>query len=187
MSLAEVSVLAGGWSARGYDLQRLPGHVIGVNDAGILARCDTVVSMDRLWTENRWSQLKALIRPSWIRAAALKNIPPQWPDWLNRFDCDHTSAVMSDAPAVLNGTNSGLCAVNLAYQLRPEVLRLYGMDLARGPNGERHWYPDYPWQAPGKGTGAGTFVAWQVHLARAIDQCAKAGIKVEMMRVGEGA
>lgn len=182
MSPAEVSILAGGWSARAYDVQRLPGHVIGVNEAGILARCDAIVSMDRLWTESRWAQLQALARPAWIRAAALKKIPPHWPHWLRRFECDHTSAVMSDDPAVLNGTNSGLCAVNLAFQLRPRVLRLYGMDLSNGPNGERHWWPDYDFKPAGKGTSDGSFRAWRGHLDEGLRQCREAGIVVEIMR-----
>lgn len=88
---------------------------------------------------------------------------------------------MSDKPGVLNGTNSGLCAVNLAYQMRPKVLRLYGMDLKRGPKGERHWYPPYPWN-PAKGTSDGTFAKWKADLWDAIRQCKREGIHVELMK-----
>jgi hypothetical protein len=105
--------------------------VIGVNDAALHARVDAAISMDRLWTEHRWPDLTAKVLPTWIRRSALKNIGGR-PFWLRPFECDHTSAEMTDAVGPLNGTNSGLCAVNLAFQLRPRLIRLYGMDLANG-------------------------------------------------------
>lgn len=178
----EVSVLAGGWSARRHDVQALPGLVIGVNESAVLARCHIAVSMDRLWTEARWARLLDLGIPAWLRRAALIRIPER-PPWVTVFDCDYVSATMvDDTPRVLNGTNSGLCAVNLAFQLRPQVLRLYGMDLAQGPKGERHWYPPYPWVPPGKGTGGNTFAKWRQDLAKALKQCREAGIRTEVMR-----
>lgn len=182
-----VSILAGGWSARSYDVHRLPGYVIGVNDAGLYGRCDAIVSMDRLWTEARWSWMCGTKRAAWIRRAALKNIPPNWPGYVTAFECDHEAAQMSDDPRVLNGTNSGLCAVNLAYRMRPKALRIYGMDLKRGPNGERHWYADYDFKPPEKGTGDGTFKAWRDDLSAAVAQCQARGIEVQIMRGAKGA
>lgn len=176
----EISILAGGWSASRYDLGHLSGLVVGVNDSVLHVRCGAAVSMDRLWTENRWSDLQQRGIPAWIRRAALVNIQHR-PAWLTSFECDHTSSLMSDDPGILNGTNSGLCAVNLAYQMRPRLIRLYGMDLKRGPKGERHWYPPYPWN-PNKGTGDNTFAKWRQDLNRAIAQCKAAGIRVELMR-----
>ena len=176
-----ISVLAGGWSARHHDVHRLPGTVIGCNDAALFGRCDIAISMDRLWTEYRWDRLISLHIPTWIRDAALKNIPPNWPGWLNRFACDHESSIMSDEPGVLNGTNTGLCAVNLAYQFRPRRLYLYGMDLVVGPHGERHWYPDYEFKPKGSGTSSGTFAKWRQDLNRALKQCQVVGIETNIM------
>jgi len=173
----EVTILCGGWSASRFDLQRLPGWVLGVNDAALHARCDAVLSMDRLWTEHRWERIRDMLVPVWIRRAALKNIQGR-PFWLHDFDCDHTTAELSDQPGVLNGTNSGLCALNLAYQMRPRLIRLYGMDLKRGPRGEHHFYPDYDFKPAGKGTSDGKFAEWRADLARAVAQCRAKGIEV---------
>ncbi|HVJ44721.1 MAG TPA: hypothetical protein VM639_24705 [Dongiaceae bacterium] len=175
-----ITVLAGGWSAGLLDLARLPGFVIGVNDSAIHARCDHVVSMDRLWTEHRAAHLAFCNVPAHIRGAALKNVKP-WPA-LQRFDCDHRSAVFSDDPGILNGTNSGLCAFNLAYQMRPKQIFLVGFDMQRGPNGEGHWFQDYSW-APGGATKQGKYNAWAMEFHCAGGKCSAAGI--EVLNIGE--
>lgn len=173
-----ISILAGGYSATHYDIQNLPGYVLGVNDACLYGKCDAYLSMDRLWTEGRWDWLCQNPKPAWIRDAAVKKIK-QWPSWMTVFNCDYRSSVMSDDPTILNGTNSGLCAVNLAYQLRPSRIELYGMDLATGPKGERHFYPPYPW-SPTSGTTTGKFQQWQRDLNSAIRQCRDAAIVVKV-------
>lgn len=172
-----VTVLAGGWSAKPY-LDRLPGLVIGVNDAALRVRCDMAVSMDRLWTEHRWEEIVATAKPAHIRRAALQNISAR-PDWLSVFECDHTSTKLSDTPGRLNGTHSGLCALNLAYQLRPERVVLAGFDMGKGPTGEAHWYPPYPW-APQGATSTGKFKAWASQFETAARQCSAAGVAVEI-------
>jgi hypothetical protein len=151
--LETISVVAGGWSVSQIELARIPGTIIAINDSAIhLPRFDIVVSMDRLWTEYRWAELRRLQRPAHIRRAAMKSMPGEkWP-WLRLFDCDHTSPVFTDQVGVLNGTNSGLCGFNLAYQMRPRKILLFGFDMKRGPNGEAHWFPDYPWAKPGGAT-----------------------------------
>ena len=156
----EITCLAGGWSAEPY-LDRLAGYVIGVNDAGLLAPCDAIVSMDRVWAEHRWGQLVERAGPTWLRKA-----PPDRPPWLTVFACDHESTIFSDQPGRLNGTHSGFCALNLAYQMRPRRLALVGFDMGKGPNGEAHWFEDYPW-APAGATSGGKFKAWagQFHTA----------------------
>lgn len=175
-----ITILAGGWSAGLLDLTRLPGFVIGVNDSVIHARCDHAVSMDRLWTEHRAEHLAFCNVPAHIRAAALKNVTP-WPA-LERFECDHKSAVFSEVPGILNGTNSGLCAFNLAYQVRPKRIFLVGFDMQRGPGGESHWFEDYPW-APGGATKAGKYREWAEEFHLAGGKCHAAGI--EVINVGE--
>lgn len=176
-----VTVLAGGWSASQCDLERLPGIVIGVNDAGLLApRVDRIVSMDRLWTEHRFDQLEALGKPSHIRRCALINLDNALCNWLQPFYCDHNSITLSDSADTLNGTHSGFCALNLAYQLRPLELLLVGFDLKRGPKDEAHWFPQYPW-VQGHASSRGKLTAWSQQFAVAGRQLAKAGIKASIV------
>jgi hypothetical protein len=176
-----ISILAGGWSAKSLDKSKLPGVVIGVNDSAIHAKCDIALSMDRLWTEHRWANLQALgsmRRIAYIREAALKNISAR-PSWLHPFHCDHTLTELSDDRRTLNGTNSGMCALNLAYQMFPKTIILFGFDMCRGPNGETYWWPsEYPWARPGGGTGNKRYSEWSAQFARAQEQCKAQGIEV---------
>lgn len=155
-----VSVVAGGWSFRGDGwLERsesLPGTVIGVNDAGLLlVRCDEIVSMDRLWTEGRWTAMCRLRRQAWIRVAALKRKTEQETidnvDWLRMFACDNMSVKLSDDDVSIHGTNSGVCGVGRAWKHRPKEIYLFGFDMQPGPGGQAHWYPQYEWQPKTKG------------------------------------
>lgn len=178
----KISILAGGWSASHHNVKDLPGFVLGVNDAIVYGRCDAGVSMDRLWFENRWSFLLKYPLPFWTRMATIKQkymlpIPP----WMTICDCDYKTAKMSDDCGVLNGTNSGLFAVNVAYQLRPSELFIFGMDGTLGPRGETHWYGDYSFKT-GKGTSPGTYSKWQCDLSLALKQCQNAGIEIRIMK-----
>ncbi len=92
------------------------------------------------------------------------------------FANDHRSTVLSDEAGRLNGTHSGFCALNLAYQMRPLELYLIGFDMRRGPNGEHHWYPDYFWSK--NATGAGRLMEWAAQFETAARQLAAAGISV---------
>lgn len=180
-----VSVVAGGWSVSQIDLKRISGTIIAINDSAIhLPRFDFVVSMDRLWTEHRYGWLREKQKPARIRRSALQNLPDKWP-WLSSFECDHTSAEFSDQPGVLNGTNSGLCGFNLAYQRRPKQILLFGFDMKRGPCGEAYWYPPYSWVGAKGATSGGKYGAWSKQFERAARQCAAAGIEVAL--VGDSA
>jgi len=170
-----ISVLGGGPSAQGLDLSRLPGLVIGVNDACVLAPVNVCVSMDRLWTENRWGQLMALAKPTHLRRGCQRNCTGQWPGLVN-FECDHTSTVMSDAPGTLNGVNSGMCALNLAYQRRPARLLLFGFDMRR--QGDRpYWWKPYEWRPKGA-TSGGKYAQWARQFDQLAPQFKAAGIEV---------
>lgn len=174
----DVSVIGGGWSVREVNLARVPGTVIAVNDAALLApRVDAAVSMDRLWTEHRWKKLRGLEALAYIRRSALQNIAER-PPWLVPFENDHTATLPSAEPGVLNGTNSGLCAVNLAYQLRPRRILLFGFDMSRGPKGESYWYPPYPWASPRGGTSDGRYREWAEQFEPTAQACRIAGIAV---------
>lgn len=179
-----ISVVAGGWSVSQVDRELIPGTIIAINDSAIhLPRFDIVVSMDRLWTEYRYPRLRELRKPARIRRAALQKIPHKWP-WLGSFECDHTSTQFSDQPGVLNGTNSGLCGFNLAFQMRPKQILLFGFDMKRGPNGEAYWYPPYPWSPKGA-TKDGKYATWSRQFASAKRSCDRASIEVVI--VGDSA
>jgi hypothetical protein len=174
-----VTVIAGGWSASQFDLAKLPGTVIGVNDAGLLApRVDILVSMDRLWAENRFDRLRGLRKPTWLRRKTLINIDLTGCRWVTPFENDHTSTVLSDEPGTLNGTHSGFCALNLAYQLRPRDLYLVGFDMRRGPQGEAHWFPQYPWSE--NSTGAARLQVWAEQFEGAAKKLHAAGIRTHL-------
>jgi hypothetical protein len=171
-----VTVVGGGWSARAAVGYPLPGTIIGVNDSAIrLRRCDIALSMDRLWTEYRAEDLRARKMPAFIRRSAMKNVEA-WPA-LKIFECGNELTVMSEHDGVLNGTNSGLCALNLAYQMRPSRIFLLGFDMSRGPNGEPYWYPPYPW-SPGGATSPAKYAVWAAQFEPAAAACRAAGIDV---------
>ena len=171
-----ITIVAGGWSASRFNLAKLPGQIIAVNDsARYLPRCDIAISMDRLWAENRVEQIKRLGIPLWLRRSASRSIE-DFP-LLTRFDNDHESTTLSDAPGVLNGTHSGFCALNLAYQMKPRAIILIGFDMAHGPRGERHWFPDYPWKNGG-GSSVGKLAEWATQFETAARQLLASQIAV---------
>ncbi len=172
-----VSILAGGWSFTGLDPAKLPGHRIGVNEAALLGNTDEIVTMDRLWTESRWQQLSELARPAYVRMSALKRIAEPWPDWLRPFTCNHKTVNFAQEDGYLNGTNSGGCAFNRAYQLRPKKLYLFGFDMCRSPANEPYWYPKYTW-APRGATKNMKYVEWSGQFESMAKECRKAGIEV---------
>lgn len=177
-----VTVVGGGWSFDPAWASRLPGFVIGVNDAAILAPAHAAVSMDRLWTEHRLPRLMdrvgAGLEKAHLRTSALQRIARPLPTWIEPFENDHTSADLTEEPGRLNGTNSGTCALNLAFQVCRRRVLLYGFDMNRSPDGRAYWFPDYPWAKPGGSTGAGKYRAWAAELEIAARQFVAAGIEV---------
>jgi hypothetical protein len=186
MSDDTISILAGGWTARGYDRTKLPGLVIGVNEASVLAPCRIALTMDRLWAESRFASLRlhwfhGQLDEFHVRASAAKNLDlvesSEHREWVRVFDNDHTSVDLTDAPGRLNGTNSGVCAINLAYQMRPRRLILFGFDMNRSPAGDAYWHKPYEW-APGGATKDGKYRAWAAEFDLIARLCATAGIEV---------
>ncbi len=187
--MSTISVIGGGHSAG--SLKNPPrgvGIVIGVNDSMWRSQCAFGVTMDRLWMENRWAEInrrvgQGTLRHIHARHAALKNIRDR-PPWLHGFDNDHTSSQMSDEPGRLNGTNSGLCALNLAFQMRPERITLIGFDMNRGPDGRAYWWqknaaePGYPWAKPGGATTGGKYKEWAAQFAQFAQACRRERIQV---------
>lgn len=171
-SISQVSVIAGGWSFSKVPHDLVPGYIIAVNDSAfhLRRRPDEIVSMDRLWAEFRWSWLREQRITTHLRRACMKNIDYNQSDvWLDVFECDHeTAEFVSDDygepwfslyPGKLNGTNSGSCALNRAFMLKPKELYLLGFDMQNGPKGELHWHPPYPWSDRWK-TPPKKFITW---------------------------
>ena len=174
-----ITLLAGGWSASQVDLAKLPGIVIAVNDAAYYApRWDVCVSMDRLWTENRWRLIEhSTAKRFWLRRCTMKNVTAEKLTHVELFENNHKATVMSEQHGTLDGTNSGFCALNLAYQMKPQRLILVGFDMALGPRGEKHWFPDYPWKNGG-GSKSGKLAEWAQQIHTAAVQLDRAGIEV---------
>jgi len=179
MPCGDITVVAGGWSVRNIELDHLCGLVVAVNDSALhLPRVDIVVSMDRLWSEARWTWLLERAGPTWLRRSAVQNLSERWPG-LTIFECDHTSTrfVTSDDTPQLNGTNSGLCALNLAWSLRPARLFLLGFDMQPDPAGVAHWFAPYSW-APNGGTSSGKYKQWASEISATRKAFTAAGIEV---------
>jgi len=181
-----IIILGGGYSVKAQDVrtQTLMNHglVIGVNDSCIYAPCDVGVSMDRLWMENRLATLQERETPIWLRQSAYRvNLKDsaQWPG-LYFFENDHTANELSEDSDTLNGFNSGVCAINLAYHLKPHEVYLFGFDMNKSKAPSPYWYPSYNWpQAKPEGnTGDKTYVEWSQRFHTIAGQMHNAGIKV---------
>jgi len=182
-----MTIIGGGWSVLNVALDVLCGTVIAVNDAAILApRWDHALSMDRKWAEGRIDQV--VLRSSetdpprkvWIRRSALQNLTgyvKDWP-WVQSFECDHETSIFSTKHGHLNGTNSGACALNLAWQLRPNRLFLLGFDMNRDDHGRAYWYPSYPWTNGAGSTSDGKYAGWAKQFKTASSAFARIGCQV---------
>jgi hypothetical protein len=182
MSGGQITIVGGGWSVRDISLQHLCGQIIGVNDAAVhLPAVDIVVSMDRLWTEHRWSWLCSRSSETWLRRSAIQNLDIATElaaGWLHVFECDHESTAFATVRGQLNGTSSGMCAMNLAWQLRPSCVYLLGFDMCRDKGGRAHWHPPYPWTAPRGATSDSKYAAWSMQFEEAAFRFKSIGCKV---------
>jgi hypothetical protein len=180
MSEEKITILAGGWSASRFDLRKLPGKIIAVNDSAVYApRWDLCISMDRLWAENRFDWMRRQAKPIWLRRSTIKNFSIEGLAHMRAFDNDHLCTQLSDDAGRLDGTHSGFVALNLAYQMRPADLYLVGFDMQRGPRDEAHWHPQYPWVNK-HATGVGRLAEWAGQFAIAARQLQEARIRVHL-------
>jgi hypothetical protein len=188
--LGDVTVIGGGWSVRDLRpyLDRVPGTIIAVNDSAIYApRWDYAVSMDRLWAEHRIADLAARVHAAedlvqvHIRRNALQNLDA-WKvnAWLHAFECDHRTVTFAPLESwhVLNGNNSGVCALNLAWKLRPRRLFMLGFDMNRNARGEAYWYPPYPWSSAAGSTSDAKYDRWAGDFETIAEQFDKIGTRV---------
>ncbi len=129
-----VNIIAGGNSVKDMDVKAIcaKAFTIGVNDAAVHAPIDIGISMDRRWAEYRHEQIKG--KPFWLHKSK-----EEWPElWKFKYK---TIDDFSELPHELNGKNSGYCALNLAYHMKPKKVFLFGFDFT----GKPYWYPAYPW------------------------------------------
>ncbi len=174
-----VVIIGGGWSASRHNLAALTGCVICVNDAVMHApRCDIAFTMDRLWFENRLTALNHMQVETYARRSAARSVLESPPEWLHAFECDNTSATFGPHLGQLNGPNSGHCALNLAFLMRPRRIELIGFDMKRGPKGECYWYAPYSWAKQTGGTGNTRYAEWATMFDEGLMQCRDAGIEV---------
>lgn len=182
MSGPHITIVGGGWSVRDVSLNHLCGQIIGVNDAALhLPVVDIVVSMDRLWSEHRWNWLCRRANETWLRRSAVQRLEVSKEvaaGWLHIFNCDHDSASFSSEVDTLNGTNSGLVALNLAWRLRPSRVYLLGFDMRRDERGRASWYAAYPWAQPSGATSNGKYATWAQEFSDAARSFADIGCDV---------
>ncbi len=133
--------------------------MVGINESAVLKKNHIGLTMDRLWAEHRARRYFVENEGElWVRKGADKHLP-QHPR-LIQFNCDHEATQMSEEPHTLNGTNSGMCALNYAYHCRPERVFLFGFDMQRGPNNEPYYHPPYEWNPEGA-TKPGKYKEWE--------------------------
>ena len=171
-----IIIVGGGASLREYDVVKdltRYGHVLAIKDSMLYASCHEGLNMDRLWIENRQQQLKDLEFPVWQRKGIVKNYP--WPEEYT-FDNDFTTNRLSDRDRTLNGSNSGMCALNLAYQRSYAEVFLLGFDFGK-TDGTPYWYPFYDYH-PTKKFSDSKYKAWGSEFDVAAEQCLNRGMNV---------
>lgn len=156
----DIIILASGPSVKKYNLRGLEnrGHLIAISGAALYTKPEIALSMDRkvsefcypLWCIQGIPQI-------YLRACTVKNFKAGTNAVL--FQHDGPDTKMTDDPFSLNGSNTGTCALNLAYQKRPDRVFLLGYDMQRGENNEPYWHPPYEWNMAGA-VRAGTYAAW---------------------------
>jgi hypothetical protein len=178
-----VSVVAGGWSFSEVDQSKIPSPIIAVNDAAVhlskARQVDCVVSMDRLWAENRWDWMVERGRNAYLRDAATKNLNHAGYDWLTVFKNGNKAASkFSTDPGTIEGDHSGYCALNVAYQWRPKRIYMFGFDMRLGPRGQRHWYGYQGWGPKDNSASGYRLVQWCKDMEVAAHCFHEAGIEV---------
>lgn len=181
----DIILLAAGPSVKEYNIRGLErrGHLISINGAALYTKPQIAFSMDRKASEFCYKMWCIQGIPQiYLRACTIKNIKPG--AHVTLFQHDGPNTVMTVADNALNGSNSGTCALNLAYQLACKQgftrVFLVGYDMQRGEGNEPYWFPSYEWN-PNGSVKNGTYAAW----AEEIDEIARQflAINVEVFNV----
>ena len=176
-------IIAGGPSVVKINPEDLTKHgfVLGVNDSYLRMNCHQGITMDRLWMENRIGVVKAYNKPFWARYPAIKNLSLTPEDtFIKPYICEETN-VLSSEENHLNGTNSGMCALNLAYHNKPKLLYLFGFDMKETTK-VPYWYPQYPWVKKTKNKKK-KYVDWCNQMIPVAKQLESVGIKVKNVTI----
>lgn len=174
-----VILLASGPSVKQYNLRNLEsrGTLIAISGAALYVKPHIAFTMDRLVAE--------LCYPLWliqgvprilIRECIVKNFKVE-PHSTQLFQHDGPATQMTLAPGKLNGSNTGACALNLAYQMTPRRVFLLGYDMQRGPLNEPYWHPPYPWNTAGAAKN-GKLAEWALEFREIARQFRACGIQV---------
>jgi hypothetical protein len=135
-------VIGSGPSLKGFDFDALPeGHRVGANKSAWIAKCDTLVTIDKNFWRNHRDDIVAFNGDKYITQEALQDQP------------DHGATVLkhdrgdgfSRDPNTLRGSNSGFAALNLAYLKGYTEIALLGFDF-QWEDGKSHFHSGYPWQ-----------------------------------------
>lgn len=174
-----ISIVACGPSALVCGAAEAPGWVLAVNDAYRHVRHDAILSMDGRWAMHRVPELQGPGAPLYLRRRAVGHVNPELIKTLQRnlvvFECDNHSPYFGKHQCQLNGQNSGYCAINLAYVLRPKRVFLFGFDH----KGD-HFHPESEWRQRGEGlrNTPEKFKVWSRDYKVARELFAERGIEV---------
>lgn len=184
-----VSVIASGWSLAEIDRERIPGLRIGVNDSAWRVRCPIGVTMDRLFFEGRAAEISAAFDSSRAAFYFRKGIDKAGRariHWIP-FENDHESVEMATERKNgfrLNGTNSGICAINLAFRIKPRRAILWGFDMCRSRDGSAYYHKPYPWAKAEGATSGGKYEEWRSQFPEILRQFKAAGIELVNASLG---
>lgn len=182
----EVIVLAAGPSVRDYNLRDLErrGILITVNGAGLYTKPDIALTMDRLVAEYCCPLFRIQGVPKvYIRKGTTQNFDTAslCDGRYVQFEHDGDQpAYMTPVEGRLNGSNSGTCGLNLAYQMAPKRVFMFGFDMQRGDKNAGdlpYWYPPYPWHLAGAAKNR-KFMEWVGEFDEVARQFKAKGIEV---------
>lgn len=157
--MRDVIILAAGPSVLKYNLRDLEkrGFLIAVNGAAAYSKPQVALTMDRKVAEFFQEIWRVQGVPKiYLRSCIVRSFTPAD----NMILFQNTDELdLTDEEGKLNGDSSGTCALNLAYQMRPERIFLIGYDMQRGEENRPYWFPPYEWNVVGAARN-GTYGMW---------------------------
>lgn len=190
--MSKVVVLAGGSTV--LDYMKMPNHLgvdfhpnmpfIAVNDAYKMFNVNMVVTMDRRWLEYRVNDLLTMldvgeIASVYARKSTQQNMSPLAKSEFRWFENKNTSEALDFSPVLekLNGSNSGVVALNLAAKFRPEKIYMLGFDMKQR-DGRAYWYEPYPWAKDAGTAKPGKYKGWAKEFRMIRDQMRTIGAEL---------
>lgn len=140
-----VSIFGGGPSAADLDTRKLPGLVIGVNDAGLLKPCDIWFTLDHNYALEVSDRINRLPASTEAHVCALhKNWHLFEKVYTLLWRRVHTAVPPLDGQSLSSGPPgtpgcSGYVAINLAAALGARTIYLHGYDFHEP---YRYWFDD---------------------------------------------